>query len=105
MQRNARFRCSQILAATESRKRWVSDELVRSHREFYNLRLSDKTASAAGHGGPRSRSNKAAATQFESRHHLSKLQAVVVENSLDVTRVVMEYLTKKLPNLVVAMPK
>jgi hypothetical protein len=49
--------------------------------------------------------NKATATQFESRHHLSKLQAVVVENSLDVTRVVMEYLTKKLPNLVVAMPK
>jgi hypothetical protein len=39
------------------------------------------------------------------RHHLSKLQAVVVENSLDVTRVVMEYLTKKLPKLVVAMPK
>jgi hypothetical protein len=64
-----------------------------------------KTASAAGYGGPRSRSNKATATQFESRHHLSKLQAVVVENSLDVTRVVMEYLTKKLPNLVVAMPK
>jgi len=28
-----------------------------------------------------------------------------VENSLDVTRVVMEYLTKKLPNVVVAMPK
>ena len=51
------------------------------------------------------RSNKAAATQFESRHHLSKRQAVVVENSLDVTRVVMEYLTKKLPNVVVAMPK
>ena len=24
MQRNARFRCSQILAATESRKRWIS---------------------------------------------------------------------------------
>ena len=43
--------------------------------------------------------------QFESRHHLSKLQAVVVENSLDDTRVVMEYLTEKLPNLVVAMPK
>jgi hypothetical protein len=30
---------------------------------------------------------------------------MVVENSLDVTRVVMEYLAKKLPNLVVAMPK
>ena len=35
----------------------------------------------------------------------TKLQGVVVENSLDVTRVVMEYLTKKLPNVVVAMPK
>jgi hypothetical protein len=68
-------------------------------------RFSISSASAAGQGGPRSRSNKATATQFESRHHLSKLQAVVVENSLDVTRVVMEYLTKKLPNLVVAMPK
>ena len=56
-------------------------------------------------GGPKSRSNKATATQFESRHHLSKLQAVVVENSLDVTRVVMEYLTKKLPNVAVAMSK
>ena len=63
------------------------------------------TALAVGHGNPRSQSNKATATQFKSRHHLSKRQAVVVENSLDVTRVVMEYLTKKLPNVVVAMPK
>ena len=31
--------------------------------------------------------------------------ALIVENSLDVTRVVMEYLTKKLPNVVVAMSK
>ena len=84
----------------------MSSSRPRSRRPV-SLRLSifHIETSAAGHGGPRSRSNKATATQFESRHHLSKLQAVVVENSLDVTRVVMEYLTKKLPNLVVAMPK
>jgi hypothetical protein len=68
-------------------------------RHFHNFCFSGR------HGGPRSRFNKAAAMQFESRHHLPKRQVVIVENSLDIIRVVMEYLTKKLPNLVVAMPK